>query len=84
MATIIKTNGEIYRVDPKNGKDFQLKELQEIVGGYIECVYMNDKIQMVVNEEGKILGLPINVAASSLVGQCIVGDVLVCERRQIK
>lgn len=84
MATIIKTNGEMLRVDPKNGKDFKLQELQEIVGGYIECVYINDKIQMVVNEEGKITGLPLNVAASSLAGQCIVGDVLVCERKQIK
>lgn len=43
MARIIKTNGEIIPVEPKNGTDFQLEEMQEIVGGYIQLFYlMND------------------------------------------
>ena len=38
----------------------ELNEMQEIVGGYIECFPMTDDILCVCNEEGKILGLPIN------------------------
>jgi hypothetical protein len=35
-----------------------LKTFQNIVGGYIECVMIKDKIDFVCNEEGKILELP--------------------------
>lgn len=35
MAQIIKVTGETKQVEPQNGTDFKLKELQEIVGGYI-------------------------------------------------
>ena len=37
-----------------------LKELQEIVGGYIETVRIDPDTVMIVNEEGKLLGLPFN------------------------
>lgn len=36
MAKIIKTDGTIVEVTPQNGTDFQLEELQKIVGGYID------------------------------------------------
>jgi len=40
-----------------------LKSLQSEVGGYIECVYpSSDPIALIVNEEGKIHGLPLNRA----------------------
>ena len=86
MATIYKTSGDIIDVEPKNGKDFKLAELQAIVGGYIEIVYLDSKHIMVVNEEGKIDGLDINVNATNLVDgyDIIVGDVLVCESKQVK
>lgn len=83
MAMIIKTDGQVISVQPKNGKDFSLKELKTIVGGYIEIIRMNDKF-MVVNEEGKLEQLPYNALATGLylanVGgnDYIVGDVLVC------
>ena len=83
MAMIIKTDGQVISVQPKNGKDFTLQELKAIVGGYIEIIRMNDKF-MVVNEEGKLEQLPCNALATGLywanVGgnDYIVGDVLVC------
>lgn len=92
MARIIKTNGEIIPVDPKNGTDFQLEEMQEIVGGYIQLFYlMNDEGEVIVmNEEGKFEGLPVNDKATELAesllydGDFIVGDVLVCTNKQIR
>lgn len=33
MAKIYKMNGEVLDIEPKNGQDFQLEELQTIVGG---------------------------------------------------
>ena len=90
MAQIIKSNGQIVEAEPKNGKDFKLRELQKIVDGYIEIVWLpNDKI-MVVNEDGKLRGLETNVEATRIYYNAfgyqdiIVGDVLLCDSNQVK
>jgi hypothetical protein len=38
MATILRPDGSSQEVQPKDGTGFQLKELQDIVGGYIEML----------------------------------------------
>lgn len=85
MAKVYKTTGEVIEVEPKNGKDFKAKELNEIVNGYFEIVNISPTQYMVVNEEGHLLGLPLNIAATRLYKHSfIVGDVLVCNKFQIK
>ena len=84
MTRIIKTNGNEVITSPKNGSNFSLGEMQKIVGGWIEVVTLRNGQLMVVNEEGKMIGLPYNQAASILCGQPVVGDVLVCDSEQIK
>ena len=91
MAQIIKTDGQIVPVEPKNGTDFQLDELQQIVGGYVQLFPLANEAGevMVMNEDGKIEGLPMNNKATELAakrlfqGDYIVGDVLVCKTEQI-
>ena len=41
-----------------------LKEMQEFVGGYIEVVYAPNGDHIILNEEGKLAGLPINYEAT--------------------
>lgn len=84
MAKIIKSDGTERDVEPRNGGDFSLSEMQRIVGGFIECVTLDNGQLMVVNEEGVILEMPYNKKASELFGQPIVGNVLVCDSNQIK
>jgi hypothetical protein len=86
MAKIIKTNGEEVDVQPNNGRHFSLKEMQDIVGGYIEVIPYGTKKLMVLNEEGKLLGLPENNVATDLVrgADIIVGDVLLCKASEVK
>ena len=91
MAEIIKTDGTRLSVLPANGTDFNLEEMQAIVGGNIELVFLNDTEIMVVNEEGKVNGLEHNPTATRIFREnypCesdyIVGDVLVCKDEQIK
>ena len=90
MAHIIKTNGQIIETKPKNGTDFQLDELQAIVGGYIEVVNMRDGRLIVCDEEGKLKGKERNHKATDILHSVfnttdfMVGDVLVCEEGQIK
>lgn len=89
MATIYRANGAALRYEPRAGNEgFTLAELQGIVGGYIEMVRLWDGRVMVVNEEGLLRGLPFNRDATTLyhLGRVttdpIVGDVLVCTRRE--
>ena len=88
MAQHILTTGEIQEIAPQNGAFFKLHELNEFVGGYIELVYLSDNRLMVVNEEGKLMGLPVNIKATrevvmSGINDVIVGDVLICDDSQI-
>ena len=41
-----------------------LKQLQEMVGGYIEVVYAENGDQIILDEEGRLKGKPINIKAS--------------------
>jgi len=69
MATIYKADGTvIHDVKPKNGKIFQLNELQAIVDGYIEIIPAKKPgMILVCNEESKMLDLPRNEKATQLV-----------------
>jgi hypothetical protein len=96
MAIKITTDKKVTRVRPKN-KVFTLEELQKQVDGYIELLplkrvpefKLTDAI-MVMNEEGKLLGLPMNQMATDLLTRnypkstdVIVGDVLICKSKEI-
>lgn len=79
----IKVDGTIVKL---GGKPCSLSDAQEFVRsgtdrGLIQPVYFNDdeKHTFFVHEEGLLYNLPINEMASVLMGQTIVGDVLVVE-----
>lgn len=55
-----------------------LEVMQGLVGGYIECVAIGEGLVLVVNEEGRIRGLPINRYLNRLdMPGFIVGDFFV-------
>ena len=50
----------------KSDKPMTLKEMQDAVGGSIELAYDDGEIQIVCNEEGKMLDLPENEQATDI------------------
>ena len=66
-------------------REVTLEELQEMVGGYIEIVADEFGKQLVVNEEGNILGLDINWVATKELNDyfgkpgMILGDAVLLE-----
>ena len=46
-------------------KNLTLEEMQEFVGGLIQVAYDDGKTQIICNEEGKMLELPLNKEATS-------------------
>jgi hypothetical protein len=54
-----------------------LESLQKVVGGYIEAVYpYNDLVALVCNEEGKLIGLPLNRKIED--HDIIAGTFMIC------
>jgi hypothetical protein len=43
-----------------------LKEAQDFVGGYVEGIQFPNGDYMIINEEGKLINLPLNVEATAL------------------
>lgn len=63
---ILIKDGTMRPIAPMNGRDYTLWEMQNFVEGYIETLRVGKKI-LVVNEEGKVLGLPINKVATDII-----------------
>ena len=87
----MKTDGTWETVVPQNGKNFELDELNKFVGGYIEIITLKGSRFMVLNEEGKLDGLPFNQRATMVFRESfpgtndfIVGNVLVCPNDMIE
>ena len=64
--------------------DGELETMQGIVGGLIQATYpFDDAVALVVNDEGKILGLPMNRGLRDENGQLydiICGTFFICGR----
>jgi len=84
MATLIPAVGAVQEVQPAAGTSFTLDELHAVVGGYIEIVRIDETRVLVLNEEGKLIGLPVNPRATVVVRRrlaaddYIAGDTIVC------
>jgi hypothetical protein len=57
------------------------EESQQIVGGYVQPVYMEDRT-ILVNEEGMIHDLPLNLSASRMANQQLLGDVIILSLKE--
>ena len=88
-AKIIYTDKEAEDYTPKNGKTFELTEMQEIIGGYIEPIRLNDGRMIIVDEDGKSKDKAVNIPATSILRRdhfttdYIVGTAIVCDADMI-
>jgi hypothetical protein len=81
MARLITANGFI-----KNDVDIStLERMQKLVGGYIEFVYPKDDRDtiLICNEEGLLMGLPINERIEQKYNITLVGDVIEATRDEL-
>lgn len=69
MKVVIKNVGQKPEIKEVEN---ELHVFQDIVGGYIECVYITEDIICVCNEEGKLMGLTPNFIFNR---DIIVGNV---------
>ena len=73
------------RIIKPSGEKFNLKELQKEVQGYIEYYPTNNtKYKVIVNEEGLLMGLPMNKLSSNVFGIHAVGNVLIVPNKLLE
>ncbi len=101
MATLFKLDGSILEVKPKK-KHFTYKELQDFIklddnNAMVEIVPLPDNKSIIVNEEGKLIGLEKNENATEFWkkvypiekypennDELIVGNALVCDEKELE
>ena len=89
-AKIIYTDKEAEDYTPKNGKTFELDELQGIVGGNFEIVRLRDGRIIVIDEDGKSKDKAVNIPATNILRRdhyttdYIVGTAIVCDADMIE
>ncbi|WP_289075725.1 DUF3846 domain-containing protein [uncultured Bacteroides sp.] len=91
IATIIYEDGTEKEVSPKNGTDFKLEEMQDVVNGYIDIIRMGDGKIMVINDEGKF-ECEYNRRATEIAhsygtlfpGDYISGNVILCDNDMVR
>ena len=87
-AIVIRSDGKTIKLHCFPGDTVPLKDLQEMVEGHIEVTPTmlaaswsrekdTDAIILIINEEGKLKGLPLNQKATDISGINLYDDVIV-------
>lgn len=66
MTPLISPCGATRQITPRTGSTFTAAELHDLVGGWLACLTRSFGRLLWLGEEGKLRGLPPNLAATSL------------------
>ena len=66
MTDKINTTAAEFKMITDKKDEPNLKAAQEFVGGYVECIQFPNGDLILVNEEGKLMQLPLNPEATAL------------------
>jgi len=83
-SQLFKIDGTVLNIKPKNGIKFTLEELKTFVNGNIEMYPFNDEYIFILNEEGLIKKMRVNITLKLLTGKTFFGDVILCLQSEIE
>ena len=64
--TTVNTTAEQFKLITDKKDEPDLKAAQDFVGGYVEGITFPNGDYLIINEEGKLMGLPLNPEATAL------------------
>ena len=62
----LNTKASQFKIIEDSKDEPYLKAAQEFVGGYVEGITFPNGDYLIINEEGKLMGLPLNPEATAL------------------
>ena len=66
METKINTDAAEFKIIEDSKDEPDLKAAQDFVGGYVEGITFPNGDYLIINEEGKLMNLPLNPEATTL------------------
>ena len=66
MELKANTTEQEFKIIEDNKDEPDLKTAQDFVGGYVECITFPNGDVLIVNEEGKLMNLPLNPEGTAL------------------
>ena len=66
MKDTINTTAAEFKIIEDSKDEPTLKAAQDFVGGYVEGITFPNGDYLIINEEGKLMGLPLNPEATAL------------------
>ena len=72
--TKININETEFKIIKDKKDEPQYKAVSDFVGGMVECVQFPNGDLLLLNEEGKLMGLPVNEKASKLWSETFTKD----------
>jgi len=83
MTTDINTKASEFKIIENKKDEPQYKEVSKFVGGMVECVQFPNGDLLLLNEEGKLIGLPLNPEATALWRSTFDNDNYVTGRKDV-
>ena len=83
MELKVNTTEQEFKIIEDNKDEPDLKTAQDFVGGMVECITFPNGDVLIVNEEGKLMGLPLNPEATLLWRMTFDNDNYVTGRKDI-
>ena len=66
MELKANTTADQFKIIEDQKDEPNLKSAQDFVGGMVECITFPNGDLLIINEEGKLMGLPLNPEATAL------------------
>ena len=82
MTKEIKNTAKLQIIEDSKHEP-NLKAAQEFVGGYVEGIPFPNGDYLIINEEGKLMGLPLNPEATALWRATFDNDIFVTGRKDV-
>ena len=79
----VNTEASEFKIIEDVKNEPSLKEAQDFVGGMVECITFPNGDLLIINEEGKLIGLPLNPEATLLWKMTFDNDNYVTGRKDI-
>ena len=79
--TQVNTQAAEFKIITDKKDEPDLKAAQDFVGGYVEGITFPNGDYLIINEEGKLMGLPLNEKASKLWSETFDNDNYITGRK---
>ena len=83
MTKEINTKASEFKIIEDSKDEPNLKEAQKFVGGMVQGIEFPNGDYMIMNEEGKLMGLPLNKQASKLWKDTFDNDNYITGRKDL-